>query len=69
MVKRSRLSSKGSKPRKGLQKIKMRYAGMERKTAYSLFDIPSGWKLESAIALPDTHGRDYMVVKLKRVKR
>jgi hypothetical protein len=42
---------------------------MERKTAYSLFDIPSGWKLESAIALPDTHGRDYMVVKLKRVKR
>jgi len=63
MVKRSRLSHGGS-----LQKIKrLRYAGKEHLTKVALFDIPSGWKLESAIALPDSRGRDYMVVKLKKV--
>jgi hypothetical protein len=52
-----------------LQKIKrLRYAGTEHKTRIALYDIPRGWKLESAVALPETRrNKKYMVIRLKKV--
>lgn len=66
MVKRSRLSHGGS-----LRKIKgLKYAGKEKKIRVALYDIPRGWKLDSAVALPESRGKkEYMVVRLtKKVK-
>jgi hypothetical protein len=43
------------------------YAGKERKTRHALYDIPRGWRLESAVSLPEVRGnKEYMVITLKK---
>lgn len=69
MVKRTRLYH--GKVVHPLQKIKrLMYAGKEHEVRVSLYDIPRGWKFDSAVALPESRGnKEYMVVRLtKKVK-
>jgi hypothetical protein len=63
-MKNPRLKYKSNLPR-----MKLRFAGLDKKTAYSLFAIPHGWKFQKneSYSLPDASGEKYLVIKLKRV--